>query len=194
MRSIAVRIPARGVFSSFLVSALVARRPIHAQTKEWRGMAFLHILLLTVGALSAQQSIPWLTRAGSNDRHGWNDHETQLTQNSVETKGVSLVTVVPVCCDARGVEAQPLILPQVPTAKGVRDVMVLPSMSDTVRGVDAHTGRGYLGCDTGPVDRWERQYRLAYDQRTLGMPGDWSHRPGHSTRLSSVLGLSRWHR
>jgi hypothetical protein len=38
------------------------------------------------------------------------------------------------------VEAQPLILPQVKTAKGVRDVMVLPSMSDMVRGVDAHTG------------------------------------------------------
>ena len=93
MRSIAVRIPARGVFSSFLVSALVAcwrsfqaRRPIHAQTREWRGVVFLHIVLLTVGALSAQQSIPWLTRAGSNDRHGWNDHETQLTQSSSRRK------------------------------------------------------------------------------------------------------------
>ena len=59
------------------------------------------------------------------------------------------MTVVPVCCDARGVEAQPLILPQVPTAKGVRDVMVLPSMSDAVRGVDAHTGE-----DIWDVKRW----------------------------------------
>src|SRR5689334_20791051 len=44
--------------------------------------------------LTAQQAIPWLTRSGSNDRSGWNSNETQLTQNSVITKGVSLVTVV----------------------------------------------------------------------------------------------------
>jgi hypothetical protein len=37
-------------------------------------------------------------------------------------------------------EAQPLILPNVKTALGIRDVMVLPSMADVVRGVDAHDG------------------------------------------------------
>jgi hypothetical protein len=97
----------------------------------------------------AQQAVPWLTRAGSNGRSGWNSHETQLTQNSVKTKGVSLVTIVPVCCDARGVEAQPLILPQVATNKGMRDVMVLPSMSDFVRGVDAHTGEDIWDVNLG---------------------------------------------
>jgi hypothetical protein len=39
-------------------------------------------------------------------------------------------------------EAQPLILPNVKTARGIRDVMVLPSMADVVRGVDAHDGSG----------------------------------------------------
>jgi hypothetical protein len=39
-------------------------------------------------------------------------------------------------------EAQPLILPNVPTARGTRDVMVLPSMANVVRGVDAHDGSG----------------------------------------------------
>jgi hypothetical protein len=39
-------------------------------------------------------------------------------------------------------EAQPLILPNVKTARGTRDVMVLPSMADVVRGVDAHDGSG----------------------------------------------------
>ena len=39
-------------------------------------------------------------------------------------------------------EAQPLILPGVTTARGVRDVMVLPSMANVVRGVDAHDGSG----------------------------------------------------
>src|SRR5947207_15779147 len=37
-------------------------------------------------------------------------------------------------------EAQPLILPDVKTAQGTRDVMVLPSMADVVRGVDPHDG------------------------------------------------------
>jgi hypothetical protein len=97
------------------------------------------MLLLAVPGL-AQQMVPWTTRAFGNDRSGWNDKETVLTQDSVKAKGVSLVTIVPVWGDARGMEAQPLILPNVKTAKGVRDVMVLPSMADMVRGVDAHTG------------------------------------------------------
>jgi len=42
--------------------------------------------------------------------------------------------------DARGMEAQPLILPGVMTARGKLDVMVLPSMANVVRGVDAHDG------------------------------------------------------
>jgi hypothetical protein len=39
-------------------------------------------------------------------------------------------------------EAQPLILPNVNTVRGTRDVLVLPSMADVVRGVDAHDGSG----------------------------------------------------
>jgi hypothetical protein len=51
-------------------------------------------------------------------------------------------TIIPVIGDARGVEAQPLILPNVKTGRGTRDLMVLPSMADVVRGVDAHDGSG----------------------------------------------------
>ena len=39
-------------------------------------------------------------------------------------------------------EAQPLVLPNVNTSRGTRDVMVLASMADVVRGVDAHDGSG----------------------------------------------------
>jgi hypothetical protein len=89
----------------------------------------------------AQSTIaPWLTRSGDNSRSGWNPHETQLTQASVETKGIKRATTIPVFGDARGMEAQPLILPNVKTPAGTRDVMVLPSMADIVRGVDAHDG------------------------------------------------------
>jgi hypothetical protein len=39
-------------------------------------------------------------------------------------------------------EAQPLILPQVKLPNGsMHDVMVLPSMANIVRGVDARSGR-----------------------------------------------------
>jgi hypothetical protein len=93
-------------------------------------------------SLSAQTMVPWLTRSADNSRSGWNTHETALNQKSVGTKGIVRATIVPVIGDARGMEAQPLILPAVTTARGVRDVMVLPSMANVVRGVDAHDGSG----------------------------------------------------
>jgi hypothetical protein len=52
------------------------------------------------------------------------------------------VTTIPVIGDARGMEAQPLILPNVKTPRGVRDVMVLPSLANVIRGVDARDGTG----------------------------------------------------
>src|SRR5271165_2761611 len=97
---------------------------------------------LTSLNLAAQTMVPWLTRSADNSRSGWNPHETVLTQASVETKGIVRATVIPVIGDARGMEAQPLILPNVQTARGKRDVMVLPSMANVVRGVDAHDGSG----------------------------------------------------
>jgi hypothetical protein len=101
-------------------------------------------LLLGVSETSAAQTTmePWLTRSADNSRSGWNPRERQLTQASVAAKGITRVTIIPVIGDARGLEAQPLILPNVKTALGTRDVMVLPSMADVVRGVDAHDGSG----------------------------------------------------
>ena len=97
---------------------------------------------LTSLSFSGQTMVPWLTRSADNSRSGWNQHETLLTQASVESKGIIRATIIPVIGDARGMEAQPLILPNVKTAQGTRDVMVLPSMADVVRGVDAHDGSG----------------------------------------------------
>jgi hypothetical protein len=105
------------------------------------------IAALALGAVetpsSAQTGMePWLTRSADNSRSGWNPHERQLSQASVAAKGLTRATIIPVIGDARGMEAQPLILPNVKTALGTRDVMVLPSMADVVRGVDAHDGSG----------------------------------------------------
>jgi hypothetical protein len=97
------------------------------------------ILLLGVYA-QAQTMVPWLTRAHDNQRTGWNGQETVLTQANVATKGLVVKEIIPVFGDARGVEAQPLIVPQVKTAKGTQDVMVLCSMANQCRGVNAETG------------------------------------------------------
>jgi hypothetical protein len=101
------------------------------------------IALLSLWQLPAvAQSAPWLTRAGDNSRSGWNPHETLLTQEAIRSQGIVRATIIPVIGDARGMEAQPLILPGVKTSRGTRDVMVLPSMANVVRGVDAHDGSG----------------------------------------------------
>src|ERR1022692_2431699 len=86
-------------------------------------------LLLAVGQNCAAQSTmqPWLTRSFDNSRSGWNPRETQLTQASVQTKGIFRATIIPLVGDARGMEAQPLVLPNVKTDLGTHDVMVLPS-------------------------------------------------------------------
>lgn len=99
-------------------------------------------LALPENCLSQTAMVPWLTRSADNSRSGWNQREAQLTQASVVSKGIVRETIIPVIGDARGMEAQPLILPNVKTARGTRDVMVLPSMADVVRGVDAHDGSG----------------------------------------------------
>jgi hypothetical protein len=105
---------------------------------------FLLALLLALpeNCLCQTTMVPWLTRSADNSRSGWNQHETQLTQASVVSKGIVRETIIPVIGDARGMEAQPLILPNVKTTRGTRDVMVLPSMADVVRGVDARDGSG----------------------------------------------------
>jgi hypothetical protein len=98
-------------------------------------------LFLSMQLSSAQTTMqPWLTHSADNSRSGWNSHETALSQASVASKGIARATIIPLVGDARGMEAQPLILPNVTTALGVRDVLILPSMANVVRGVDAHDG------------------------------------------------------
>ncbi len=123
------------------------------------------LCVLAVGGIDAcwgqttqATMVPWLTRSADNSRSGWNARESVLTQAAVATRGIVRATTIPVTGDARGMEAQPLILPQVRLRDGsTHDLMVLPSMANVVRGVDAHTGAGLwsvvLGADLGtPVN------------------------------------------
>jgi hypothetical protein len=83
------------------------------------------------------------TRSFDNARSGHNPNETILTESAVATKGIKLQTVIPVIGDARGMESQPLILPAVKVVDGsTQDVMILPSMANVVRAVNAETGVG----------------------------------------------------
>lgn len=118
--------------------------------------------LLSFLPLTAQTMVPWLTRSADNSRSGWNSNETVLTQASVGTKGIVRSTIIPLYGDARGMEAQPLILPQVTTPRGVLDVLVLPSMANVVRGVEAHDGSAIWQTQLGTpitgtkaIDGWQ---------------------------------------
>jgi hypothetical protein len=120
--------------------------------------------LISFSPLVAQNMMPWVTRSADNARSGWNSHETVLTQTVVSTKGIVRSTIIPLMGDARGMEAQPLILPRVTTPLGVKDVLVLPSMANFVRGVDAHDGSSIWQTQLGTpvtstsgqngIDRW----------------------------------------
>jgi hypothetical protein len=100
------------------------------------------VLLPLLFATAALAQTPVVTRSGDNARTG-DFQETTITVDSLKAKGITLRTTIPVIGDARGMEAQPLILPGVKVANGsTHDVMVLPSMANVVRGVDAHTGAG----------------------------------------------------
>jgi hypothetical protein len=78
-------------------------------------------LAVTEKCVSQSTMVPWLTRSADNSRSGWNQRETELTQALVESKGIFRETIIPVFGDARGMEAQPLILPNVKTARGTRN-------------------------------------------------------------------------
>jgi hypothetical protein len=105
--------------------------------------ALLSVLAFAASAPAQSTMAPLLTRAWDNHRSGWNQQETVLTQANVKAQGITRITTIPVVGDARGVESQPLILPGVTLADGTtHNVMILPSMANVVRGVDATTGAG----------------------------------------------------
>ncbi len=89
-------------------------------------------------ALTAQTPPALTTRAFDNQRSGANMYETALTVANVS--GLRHITTIPVTGDARGMEAQPLVLPNVTVHGATHNVMILPSMANIVRGVEAADG------------------------------------------------------
>jgi hypothetical protein len=108
------------------------------------------ILLSTGLVLPGWSQTGVLTKAFTNDRAGANTQEIVLMPKELLTKGLRRITTIPVNGDARGMEAQPLILAGVKVADGsTHDVAILPSMANKVRGVDAQTGIGIWATTLG---------------------------------------------
>lgn len=95
---------------------------------------------------------PVLTRSFDNARTGANLTETALTPEAIRGRGIKRLFSLAVPGDARGCEAQPLIVPGVTMAGGTtHDVVFLATMANQVWAFDANTG----------AELW---------QRTLGRP------------------------
>lgn len=103
------------------------------------GVLLFSVLLLPC-PVAAQQPPSILTRAFDNQRSGDNLHETVLTPALIRTRSIRRITTIPVTGDARGIEAQPLVLSGIKMQGAMHNVMVLPSMANVVRGVEASTG------------------------------------------------------
>src|SRR5580700_2516365 len=76
-------------------------------------------------------SIAITTRSCDNTRSGANTQETILTPAAVGTRGVKLLFSLALPGDARGCEAQPLVVPGVQLADGsTRDVVYIATMAN----------------------------------------------------------------
>jgi outer membrane protein assembly factor BamB len=86
-------------------------------------------------------SIAITTRSNDNLRSGANTQETILTARAVRTRGIKRLFSLALPGDARGCEAQPLIVPGVKMTDGTtHDVVYLATMANCVFAFDANTG------------------------------------------------------
>lgn len=86
--------------------------------------------------------IPVTTRSYDNSRSGANLNEPILTQNAVASQGVRRLFRIPVPGDARGCEAQPLLVPAMPMNDGLtHDLCLVASMGNYLSAFDANTGQ-----------------------------------------------------
>jgi outer membrane protein assembly factor BamB len=82
-----------------------------------------------------------LTRSYNNARTGSTDYETVLTPELVSRCGLGRIFSLNIGDDARGAEAQPLIVPNVRMPDGqLHDVVYVCSLSNRVWAFDAQTG------------------------------------------------------
>jgi hypothetical protein len=110
--------------------------------REFAKLGLSALALRTLPAHAAVQSgimSPVLKRGYDNVNSGANLNETVFTQASVAAQGIRKVFTLPMEGDARGCEAQPLIVPSVVMDDGTtRDICIVGSMNNTVWCYDAN--------------------------------------------------------
>jgi len=81
------------------------------------------------------------TRSYDNARSGTNPRETVLTPTAVRTRGIGKLFSLQMTGDKRGIEAQPLVVPDVALADGQsHDIIYLADMANQLWAFDADTG------------------------------------------------------
>ncbi len=95
-------------------------------------------------------SVAVTTRSYDNTRAGANTRETVLTPTAVLTRGIKRLFTLSLPGDARGCEAQPLIVPGVKFADGTHDVVYVATMANQVFAFDANTGARLWMVQLGP--------------------------------------------
>lgn len=82
------------------------------------------------------------TRSFTNSRDGANLSETVLTNTAVGTKGIQRILTMSTHNDARGCEAQPLLVPNVTMESGeVKDLVILATMANGIYAYEAGTDK-----------------------------------------------------
>jgi putative pyrroloquinoline-quinone-binding quinoprotein len=110
----------------------------------WTGAAALTAAALFSPVISAQQhprKAAWLTDGGDTARTSWQRDETLITTASV--KGMKLAWKVKVDNQPRQMHNlfAPLIVPDVQTPSGPRELAILAGVSDNIYGIDVDSGR-----------------------------------------------------
>jgi PQQ enzyme repeat len=96
-------------------------------------------------------SIAITTRSYDNTRAGANTQETVLTPQAIKTRGIKRLFTLALPGDARGCEAQPLVVPGVKLADGSKhDVVYIATMANQVFAFDANTGMRIWMVQLGP--------------------------------------------
>lgn len=116
--------------------------------------------------------VPVWTRSHDNSRSGANLKETVLTQDSVRTQGIRNLYSLRMEGDARGSEAQTLIVPNITTPDGFRhDLAIQATMGGGLWGFDANTGEVLWAVKLGRPVKGSRAFDMYLINDNWGILG-----------------------
>ena len=102
----------------------------------------------------APKKASWLTDGGNPQRTSWQENETILSPSTV--KNMKLLWTVQTDNKPRQMHNlfPPLIVPDVQTGQGVREIAVVAGISDNIYGIDVETG----------TQIWKRHFDSTFEE------------------------------